>query len=668
MEKYNNIVYISKIQKFMEAGDKEEALRLVEKVNLRKVKDVSDLNIIAEAYYANKYYMQAKELFEQIYGRTSSKRALSRLINVSIKIKAVSEAEYYLGQYENIAENDSYRWVYRYQLEKMSGSSSARLIELLEKLKEEDYYEKWAYELAKLYHKCGRKEDCINECRDIILWFGEGEYVEWAKTLIGVLTGEVDIKALDQVTVPVSSNTTEERTTEKSAGEKESEGTNEENASDENITEENITESDEDTGEVFEEDIQICVEEEPVKEGILKKLLRKWKNHIVELDDSLEKEFDEKVKEEQQTIEENVNVEAEETSDEPVETIYEVEAEDEYHAEQEEPEYDSDEAEEELAEQITEVVEKDDKDAEEPGIGRTIFDSMMQNTGKYQPVDINDLTADAKKVDDYEQLADVLRQKGIEFDKVFGVFADVNSVSTQIKRTMNIVLDGKHKNLNLIITGPQKSGKTSLAKRIISLLHKTGELKSNDVARTTAEKVNKMNLEDKIAQLLDKAFLIEGAGALDKNAVDKLIELNPVFSGRTVVILEDNARNINSLLRDNPELNGLYNHRIHLPVAYTEENILAFVHRHISDKGYNVDMSAHEQLKEVIAVMVKNKGEKGLPAAIKLAGAIYEIAEERNAEALCNMAKKGDSFCTDFTTIIKEDIVKAAEILNIKFE
>ena len=285
MEKYNNIVYISKIQKCMEAGEKEEALRLVEKVNLRKVKDVSDLNIIAEAYYVNKYYMQAKELYEQIYGRTSSKRALSRLINVSIKIKAVSEAEYYLGQYENVAGNDSYRWIYRYQLEKMSGSSSARLIELLEKLKEEDYYEKWAYELAKLYHKCGRKEDCINECRDIILWFGEGEYVEWARTLIGVLTGEVDIKALEQVGASAHSNATEEKATKEVAAE--------EPETEESTTEE-ADETVEELAEKIEDDIEIRFEEEKVKEGFFGKLVKKWKNHIVELDNSLEKEFDER--------------------------------------------------------------------------------------------------------------------------------------------------------------------------------------------------------------------------------------------------------------------------------------------------------------------------------------------------------------------------------------
>lgn len=675
MEKYNNIVYISKIQKCMETGEKEEALRLVEKVNLRKIKDVSDLNIIAETYYVNKYYTQAKELYEQIYGRTSSKRALSRLINVSIKIKAVSEAEYYLGQYENVAGNDSHRWIYRYQLERMSGSSAARLIEILEKLKEEDYYEKWAYELAKLYHKCGRKEDCINECKDIILWFGEGEYVEWAKTLIGVLTGEVDIKALDQVSISAQQPKVEEvqKATE---------------------TVEEISEEQ----EPEEEDIQLQFEEEEEdeevkeKEGFFKKLIKKWKKHIVDLDDSLEKEFDEKLKEEEKknleqeeavgedieetlesetTPEENDRYEEEmieEADEEAVEEVAEEAVEYEEAVHETEAEYDTDEAEEELAEKINEVLEDNSNDSEEMGIGRTIFDSMMQNTGKYQPIDISDLNTDANKVDDYEQLAWVLKRKNIEFDKVFGIFADVNSVSTQLKRTMNIVLDGKHKNLNLIITGPQKSGKTALAKRIITLLHKAGELKSNEVARTTADKVNKMKLEDKLGQLADKAFLIENAGSLSKAAVEKLIELNPAFSGRTIVILEDNARNINTLLRDNPELNGLYNHRIHLPISYTEENMLAFVHRYISDKGYNVDMSAHEQLKVIIAGMVKNKGEKGLAASSRLAGTIYEIAEERNAEALCSMAKKGDSFCTDFTTIIKEDMIKAAEVLNIEFE
>ena len=41
----------------------------------------------------------------------------------------------------------------------------------------------WAYELAALYGQAGMREKCVETCDELILWFGEGEYVEKALDL-----------------------------------------------------------------------------------------------------------------------------------------------------------------------------------------------------------------------------------------------------------------------------------------------------------------------------------------------------------------------------------------------------------------------------------------------------------------------------------------------------
>ncbi|MFW5631622.1 MAG: hypothetical protein ACOCMZ_00550 [Acetivibrio ethanolgignens] len=106
-----------------------------------------------------------------------------QLIYLSVKCGQIKEAEEYYREYIALPAQSSDRLILKYFLDKGRGAERRQLIEDLKELKKEDYIEEWAYELAKLYHKEGMEKECINECSDIIMWFGEGRIVEKAMLL-----------------------------------------------------------------------------------------------------------------------------------------------------------------------------------------------------------------------------------------------------------------------------------------------------------------------------------------------------------------------------------------------------------------------------------------------------------------------------------------------------
>jgi len=198
MGSYDNILKLEQIRKKVEEGDLETAQKIVDTMDVKKIKNILDINLIAEVYEANGKYEEARELYLKLYEKTHSRKSLFNLINIIIKLNDADEAQYYYEQYKRIAPDDFYNYIFRYCIEKIRGASYDSLIGILEELKKQEYIEKWAYELAKLYYKEGMEAECIRECSDIILWFGEGPYVEKAKLLRSYYMGEADKEKIMQ--------------------------------------------------------------------------------------------------------------------------------------------------------------------------------------------------------------------------------------------------------------------------------------------------------------------------------------------------------------------------------------------------------------------------------------------------------------------------------------
>ena len=191
MEKYENIVKSSEIRKLVEQRMFQKALTILDTLDTNRVKMLTDLSVFAEVYMQTERYDEAEEILLRIRERSNNRRVIYQLIRLAVKTKRVEDAEYYYNEYIKVAPKDSEKYILRYRIDKMRGEDYSILIEPLEKLKEYDYIEKWAYELAKLYHKAGMKDNCVRECSDIILWFGEGVIVEKAKALKSIYVQEV---------------------------------------------------------------------------------------------------------------------------------------------------------------------------------------------------------------------------------------------------------------------------------------------------------------------------------------------------------------------------------------------------------------------------------------------------------------------------------------------
>lgn len=190
MSKYEMAVRISQIQKLVEERKYKKAAAVLATIDVRQVKSQAELQTFAEVYVKSEQFEAAKAIYLRLYQKNQSKKILYRLIYLAIRTNHLDEAEGFYEEFLKLNHSEQESLVLRYRIDKAKGASFNRLIETLEKLKEEDYVEEWAYELAKLYQRADRKEECRRECEDIKLWFGEGEIVERAGALLEYLDGE----------------------------------------------------------------------------------------------------------------------------------------------------------------------------------------------------------------------------------------------------------------------------------------------------------------------------------------------------------------------------------------------------------------------------------------------------------------------------------------------
>lgn len=183
MERNASSLKMKEIKRLAQEKQYLKAMKILGTMNIDKIRNMSDLSVIAEIFIHNDEYEDAMEILLRIYEKSCTRRIVEQLIDLSIRMKNMEETKEYYKEYLRIAPRDPYRLVLRYKIEKANHMPYSQRIETLEQLKHEDYMEEWAYELAKLYHKTGQVDKCVEECSDIILWFGQGIVVEKARLL-----------------------------------------------------------------------------------------------------------------------------------------------------------------------------------------------------------------------------------------------------------------------------------------------------------------------------------------------------------------------------------------------------------------------------------------------------------------------------------------------------
>lgn len=184
MDKYEYNLKLDQIKALSAEEGYMSAAEIADSINWNKIKNVNTLVKIGEIYEKAERYQDARDILLMAYDRSPIGRMIIyRLAEVAIKMGDYDAATEYYDEFVEIAPHDDMKYVLRYSIKKGQGASFDELITILEEYKDEEYTEEWAYELAYLYHKAGKADKCIDACDELILWFGDGPYVERALEL-----------------------------------------------------------------------------------------------------------------------------------------------------------------------------------------------------------------------------------------------------------------------------------------------------------------------------------------------------------------------------------------------------------------------------------------------------------------------------------------------------
>ena len=184
MDKYEYNLKLDQMKSLYAEEKYEDAADIADTINWSKIKNVNALVKAGEIYEKTERYEDSRDVLLMAYDRSPIGRMIIyRLAEVAVKMQDFDAAQDYYDEFVQIAPHDSLKYVLRYDIKKAQGAPYTDLIPILEELKDQEYTEEWAYELAYLYHKAGMSDKCIDACDELILWFGDGPYVERALEL-----------------------------------------------------------------------------------------------------------------------------------------------------------------------------------------------------------------------------------------------------------------------------------------------------------------------------------------------------------------------------------------------------------------------------------------------------------------------------------------------------
>ena len=178
MDKYEYRIRAEEINALIDKKEYVEAVKIADTIDWRRVKSVMMLCKVSELYKINRRYEDSKEILLLAYDRNpGSRKIVYSLCELAIKLEETVQAVEYYKEFVQLAPRDTGKFILQYRLYEAQDVSLEERIAVLEEYKKRDYREKWAYELAYLYHRIGLATRCVEECDELILWFGEGKYV-----------------------------------------------------------------------------------------------------------------------------------------------------------------------------------------------------------------------------------------------------------------------------------------------------------------------------------------------------------------------------------------------------------------------------------------------------------------------------------------------------------
>lgn len=203
MNKYELGIKIDQIKKLAAKKEYAEAAAIAKDINWTKVKDWQALATVINVQEAVGDFEEARDMAILAYNRNLGGRKLVyKLTEFFIKVGDFDNANELYEEYSKSSQHDVSRFILYYDLRKAQNASDNELVSILEEYRDHEIDEKYMYELARLYYKTGRKEECIKTCDNIVLWFQDGTYVEKAvqlKEKLGVVLTKTQKGILDDV-------------------------------------------------------------------------------------------------------------------------------------------------------------------------------------------------------------------------------------------------------------------------------------------------------------------------------------------------------------------------------------------------------------------------------------------------------------------------------------
>lgn len=599
IERYRTIVKLEDIRMLYENGDYEEALAQAQGIRKDRLKDSADLFLLADLYRKNGDLDTAKEFLLRLYEKKITWRVLEELMEICLAQKNPEEANIYLKEYCKISGGDPRNYIFEYRIKRQMRYPDEQLLPILQTLKAEEYTEKYAYELAKVYHKLGREEECMAECSDLILWFGEGTYVERARALQAYYKGELSIEDIRSE----AKRRVREAEEQRAAAEEERKAYEEERRLAQRLR---------DTKTAAEEAMQEAA---------------------ASLEETVTSEEPEEAEEQEEAVDRSETIREPEAVEKSEAVLEEETAEEEdfYEEEPKEP----DVAREAMWEpdETAAVLREEEPETPEPEEYEQISLFPSAKEEKKANADLSDLNP---------ELSGLLAARGIVFENVLHEFARIERVRKQLNRTLELIVTVRKKCHCLIITGEKGSGKTALGTYLAKLLYELSYVKSPRVAKINARKFNNICVEEKAEKLKDCCLIVEEAGQLTKEAALSLLEFIKEQDVLGTVILEDDANGINRLLREHPEANRMFNNRIHLP-KYDCGELMEFAVGYVEEQDYGIHPEARRLLEERIEYFNRVGQKEGrLIETMNIVNQAIKKADDRNQERILSVAGTGN--------------------------
>lgn len=716
MDKYEYNIKAEQILKLIDKKDFSTAAKIADGIDWKRVRNVNMLTNVGSVYAETGRYEDAKEIYLLAYDRAPISRRLAyKLTEVSILAEDYSEAEHYYDIFVDLAPRDSRKYELQYKMAKKKGEPVEKLIEILKEYKKNDFEDVWAYELARLYHKAGMGEACVSECDEIILWFGEGPYVEKAMELKMLYTPlslsqqekynkryQPQMKYSTEAVMP---ETVQEvppmqvvQPTQAMQTTQELQEMQEQMFAQQPVYQPEMAAESEEPEEIPEQapqqpvsvstDIYNTANIQAVLAESMKELMKEEEEKKAAQNMAATKDL----RDIRRVLEWN-NVTYPEPQEEPFRVVADQQPTPEMVSQpvqmaesMAQPEYQEMQATQSAYQEIqpTQSVQMVQEQAvaqqpvyqpEEPSEQQMFASSEITEEDVQKVVmhtaqlkaEIDKVIEELESEPSAEQssmlqqeptqagkLSDELRQTFAAFLHINGLeekLAEIFEEAEKIGEERETSLFG-----NILVIGDHKSGKTTLATEVMKSLSRATNRKNRKIAKISGDRLNNKGMKETIARLNGADLLIERAGEMNHTTAQELLKAMEGNTGGMVVVLEDTQEGMTHLLAENPEVEVRFTHKLILK-EYEISEWVQLAKQYAQELDYGVDEMATLALSAKIDALYAQKTVIELDDVKDIIDAAIEHSERKNIKKLFETVFSRKYKDSDLTMLRENDFV-----------